>query len=175
MHDSAQEPMRPSSILWIDPNPAHRANLRRLPFDHLRQRTPTTSASTRRTRTCDSAAVPAFLSTTADAVTAPTPPPHSPPVPPCHRRADAGRQAWREHLPFPRLPSKRGSCIHNNTNAEQPPPLLAACAALGAHRGRRLAGDACRVCTDVVGAFGLQETRSESVISGKRRMLVAQG
>ncbi|KAJ7895406.1 hypothetical protein B0H13DRAFT_2338898 [Mycena leptocephala] len=30
-----------------------------------------------------------------------------------------------------RLPSKRGSCIHINTNAEQTSPLLAACTALG--------------------------------------------
>jgi hypothetical protein len=91
--------------------PRGRDNLRRHPFDHLRQRTPTTSTSTRRTRTCDWAAAPAFLSTAADAAT--DPPPHSSPVPPCYRRADAGRQARREHLPCPALRASQesaGSC-----------------------------------------------------------------
>ncbi|KAJ7897786.1 hypothetical protein B0H13DRAFT_813830 [Mycena leptocephala] len=200
MHDSAQEPMPPSSIPQIVPLslfpriphlmiPRGRDNLCRHPFDHLRQHTPTTSASTRRTGTCDLAAVPAFLSTAADAVTAPTPPPRSPPY---RRVTDAQMQDKRgtsTSLSPLRAPPIQARGTAHQRRAEQPPPLVAACAALCVHRRRRHAGNARSLCgctrtfcileaaPDAGSrAFTLTagETRSDSIIGGKRRMLVAR-
>jgi hypothetical protein len=187
MHNNAQEPTPPSSILQIVPNPAHRGNLRRRPFVHLRQRTPTTSAPTRRTGTCDLAAAPTFLSTAADAANDP-PPPHSPPY---RRVADAqmqddkhGASTSLSRLSTPPIQARGPASTPATTGRAAATPL-------GGVRGagsktktcmRRpqaarmlwIAGDSdARWHTFALTARG--ETRSKSVSGGKCRMLVAQG
>ncbi|KAJ7913736.1 hypothetical protein B0H13DRAFT_2465758 [Mycena leptocephala] len=154
---NAQEPMRPSSSLQIDPNPAHQGNLCRRPFDHLRQRAPTTSASTRRTGTCASAAATAFFSTTADAMPDPPPPPTT-----------SGGSTSLSPLSAPPF---KGGVLHTNTSDGQS----------SRHRSWRRARRWVYIededsqvtpaaCAHVAGAFGF-----ESVISGKRRMVSRAG